>query len=123
MTKFTLSPKRTSQKSMGQAMRARFSSDAFQVPKAFPVRVDLDRLVTRHSAVLGSTGSGKSTTVASLLRSIAGQTAATASFPNARILLLDIHGEYANALKNIATVFRTNPIGGERQLFVPYWAI
>jgi uncharacterized protein len=91
--------------------------------ESIPVRVDLDRLITRHSAVLGSTGSGKSTTVASLLRSIAGQTAAAESFPNARILLLDIHGEYANALKSISTVFRTNPIAGERQLFVPYWAI
>ena len=30
--------------------------------ESIPVRVDLDRLVTRHSAVLGSTGSGKSTT-------------------------------------------------------------
>ena len=46
-----------------------------------------------------------------------------ATFPSARILLLDIHGEYATALKNIATVFRTNPIAGERPLYVPYWAI
>ena len=36
-----------------------------------PVKLDLDKLVTRHSAILGSTGSGKSTMVASLLRSIA----------------------------------------------------
>src|ERR1700704_2982521 len=91
--------------------------------ESIPVRVDLDRLVTRHSAVLGSTGSGKSTTVTSLLRSIAGQDVLASSFPSARILLLDIHGEYATALKNIATVFRINPIGGERPLFVPYWAI
>lgn len=34
------------------------------------VRLSLDALVTRHSAILGSTGAGKSTTVASLLRSI-----------------------------------------------------
>jgi hypothetical protein len=91
--------------------------------ESIPVRIDLDRLVTRHSAVLGSTGSGKSTTVTSLLRSIAGETTKTASFPSARILLLDIHGEYATALKNIATVFRANPIDGERPLFIPYWAI
>src|SRR4051794_29648537 len=31
------------------------------------VRLSLDNLVTRHCAILGSTGSGKSTTVASLL--------------------------------------------------------
>jgi hypothetical protein len=90
--------------------------------ESIPVRVDLDKLVTRHSAVLGSTGSGKSTTVTSLLRSIAGQTQDTSNLPSARILLLDIHGEYAAALKNIATVFRINPVDGERPLFVPYWA-
>lgn len=38
--------------------------------EGIPVRIDLDKLVSRHSAVLGSTGSGKSTTIASLLRSI-----------------------------------------------------
>jgi hypothetical protein len=91
--------------------------------ESIPVRIDLDRLVTRHSAVLGSTGSGKSTTVTSLLRSIAGEAVKGTAFPSARILLLDIHGEYARALKNIATVFRINPIAGERPLFVPYWAI
>lgn len=90
--------------------------------ESIPVRIDLDRLITRHSAVLGSTGSGKSTTVTSLLRSIAGGDGQPA-FPSARILLLDIHGEYANALKNIAAVFRINPISGEQPLFIPYWAI
>jgi uncharacterized protein len=87
------------------------------------VRVDLDRLLTRHSAVLGSTGSGKSTTVASLLRSIAGVSGDDEVFPSARILLLDIHGEYSAALAGVSTVFRINPSAGERPLFVPYWAI
>jgi hypothetical protein len=90
--------------------------------ESIPVRIDLDRLVTRHSAVLGSTGSGKSTAITSLLRAIAGDEPSSAKLPSARILLLDIHGEYASALKNIATVFRVNPIAGEQQLFVPFWA-
>jgi hypothetical protein len=105
------------------------TSDAGQVligrlsgAESIPVRVDLDRLVTRHSAVLGSTGSGKSTTVTSLLRSIAGQSQGSTPLPSARILLVDIHGEYASALKSVATVFRVNPMEGERQLYVPYWA-
>lgn len=90
--------------------------------ESIPVRIDLDKLVTRHSAVLGSTGSGKSTTVASLLRSISGQQGA-GQFPSARILLIDIHGEYGRALQSVAKVFRINPIGDESQLYVPYWAI
>ena len=89
------------------------------------VRIDLDKLVTRHSAVLGSTGSGKSTTVASLLRSIVkGETSdAHAGFPSASILLLDIHGEYSRALQSISTVFRVNPSDGEEPLHIPFWAL
>jgi uncharacterized protein len=105
------------------------TSDAGQIligrlsgAESIPVRVDLDKLVTRHSAVLGSTGSGKSTTVTSLLRSIAGKTQDSTPLPSARILLVDIHGEYASALKGLAEVFRVNPTEGERQLYVPYWA-
>ena len=91
--------------------------------ESIPVRVDLDKLVTRHSAVLGSTGAGKSTTVASLLRSIASGKIASKSFPSARILLIDIHGEYGKALKSAAKVFRVNPHEGEHPLVVPYWAL
>ena len=86
-----------------------------------PVRLDLDKLVTRHSAVLGSTGSGKSTTVASLLRSISAP--GEAGFPSARILLLDIHGEYAGALGDNAEIFRITPGDGEKELVIPYWAL
>ncbi|MDX0559453.1 DUF853 family protein [Sinorhizobium medicae] len=86
------------------------------------VRLSLNALVTRHSAVLGSTGSGKSTTVASILRSIIGSGEAAASSAS-RILLLDIHGEYASALGDLAKVFSATPQPGETALHVPYWAL
>lgn len=91
--------------------------------ESIPVRVDLDKLVTRHSVVLGSTGSGKSTTVSSLLRSISVGQGSGSSFPSARVLLIDIHGEYGKALKSAAKVFRVNPLEGESALVVPYWAL
>jgi DNA helicase HerA-like ATPase len=87
------------------------------------VRLSLDSLVTRHSAILGSTGSGKSTTLASLLRSIIGSAPAEVAAPGARILLLDVHGEYSSALGDIARVFSTSPEPGQDALFVPYWAL
>jgi hypothetical protein len=87
------------------------------------VRLSLDNLVTRHCAILGSTGSGKSTTVASLLRSIIGTAQTGASAPGARILLLDIHGEYSSALHDIARVFSTTPEPSQEPLFVPFWAL
>jgi uncharacterized protein len=87
-----------------------------------PVRLSLDALVTRHSAILGSTGSGKSTTVASLLRSIVCPTGEI-TLPAARVLLLDIHGEYTAALGDLSRVFSATPQPGEEHLYVPYWAL
>ena len=67
-------------------------------------------------AILGSTGSGKSNTVAGLLKALS-----SGSFPNARIVVIDPHGEYSAALQEQARVFsitdQTNP------LIVPYWAL
>ena len=91
--------------------------------ESIDVRIDLDKLVTRHSAVLGSTGSGKSTTVSSLLSAIATGDDEKKQFPSSRILLLDIHGEYSAALKDRANVFRVNPSDGQKPLQIPFWAV
>jgi len=84
-------------------------------------RVNLNQLVTRHSAVVGSTGSGKSTTVAALVQAIAERTA----FPSARVVLFDIHGEYARSFGAAANVFTMNidAVKGSLGLNVPYWAL
>jgi hypothetical protein len=89
--------------------------------ESIPALVNIDQLVTRHSAVVGTTGSGKSTTVASLLVSMTDK----ARYPSARVVIIDIHGEYAAALKDRATVFRVNPdpSRGEKNLYLPYWAM
>jgi DNA helicase HerA-like ATPase len=87
------------------------------------VRVGLDALVTRHSAIVGSTGSGKSTTVASLIRSIATSGYNEAAYDSARILMLDVHGEYASALGDIADVYSAAPTRDQKQLFIPFWAL
>lgn len=104
----------------GQVMIGRLAN-----AEGIPVRIDLDKLVTRHSAVLGSTGAGKSTTVASLLRSIAlgGSAEGGTGFPSARIFLLDIHSEYGRALGSVSTVFRVNPSADEQPLHIPFWAL
>lgn len=91
--------------------------------ESIPAKVSLNELVTRHSAVLGSTGSGKSTTTASLLRSICSNSDSGETFPSARILMLDIHGEYSEALSDIANVFSVDPRPGENELFIPFWAL
>ncbi len=87
--------------------------------ESIPALLDVNRLVARHSAVVGTTGSGKSTTVATLLR----QLSDTTRYPSARVVLIDIHGEYATALKGRADVFRINAGAGEKPLLIPYWAL
>lgn len=83
--------------------------------------IDLNRLVSRHSAVVGSTGSGKSTAVASLLSAISNKD----KFPAARVILLDLHGEYAQAFGDRAAVYRVgaDSTKGEQELYVPFWAL
>ncbi len=84
--------------------------------------VDVNKLVTRHSAVVGTTGSGKSTTVAGLLNVLSDE----ARFPSARIIVLDLHGEYAKALGDRANIFKINPDSrntNEHRLCIPFWAL
>ena len=89
--------------------------------ESIPALIDINKLITRHSAVVGATGSGKSTTVAGLLVSLSDKKV----YPSARIIVIDIHGEYPAALRDRATVFKVNPDlkNNEQQLCIPYWAM
>ena len=81
------------------------------------VCMDLDALVLRHSAVVGATGSGKTSAVASMLQAlIAG------GWKSANIVVIDPHGEYARALVGHASV-RGVLDSGERALDIPFWAL
>lgn len=81
-------------------------------------RLDLGKLVSRHSAVVGSSGAGKSNLVAVVLDAIAQQ-----GYSSARILVVDPHGEYASAVGDAGEVFSATPEGTQNPLFVPYWAL
>lgn len=92
------------------------------------VWVDPDRLFGRHLAVLGNTGSGKSCTVAGLIRwSLeAAKQACLEGIPNARFIILDPNGEYKSAFTDDessvkARVFMVDPIDDEKALKVPLW--
>jgi hypothetical protein len=89
--------------------------------ESIPALVDIERLVTRHSAVVGTTGSGKSTTVSGILTALS----ESQTYPSARVVVVDIHGEYSKALADRATIFRANgdTKKGELPLYVPYWAM
>ncbi|MDD5449412.1 MAG: ATP-binding protein [Candidatus Omnitrophica bacterium] len=83
-------------------------------------RLDLAKLVARHSAIVGSTGAGKSNFVAVLLEALA-----TQGLKASRVLVIDPHGEYASSIGKYGYTFRVNPdiSKGEKPLHVPFWAL
>jgi hypothetical protein len=91
------------------------------------VKVDPDRLFGRHLAVLGNTGSGKSCSVAGLIRwSLeAARKARDGADPNARFIVLDPNGEYSRAFDGLGKVrvfaVEPKPDSGIEQLQVPLW--
>lgn len=86
--------------------------------------IDGNRFFQRHAVVVGSTGSGKSWTVARILEQVAG-------LPNASALLFDIHGEYAPLVGGGISHLRVagpGDLDGARTLddgviFLPYWLL
>lgn len=85
-----------------------------ETAKAF---VDGNRFFQRHAALLGSTGAGKSYTLASILEQ-------AAKLPSSNLVLFDLHGEYS--LMSYASHLRIpgpEDLGrtDEELLFLPYW--
>ncbi len=76
------------------------------------VYVDIHKLILRHCAILGSTGSGKSNTIVSILKAI------LTDYKGSRVILVDPHGEYASAFPD-AKVFRIND--NHNPLYIPFW--
>src|SRR6202035_3847217 len=71
--------------------------------------VDIEEMLSKHFAVLGSTGVGKSTGVSLLLNEI------LKARPNLRIFLLDVHNEYGRCFGNRPLVITP------RNLKLPFW--
>ena len=90
------------------------------------VRIDPDRLFGRHLAVLGNTGSGKSCSVAGLVRwSLEESSRVAGCAPNARFVVLDPNGEYSSAFDADgpvkARVFKVDADCDFSRLNVPLW--
>lgn len=91
------------------------------------VFVDPDRLFGRHLAVLGNTGSGKSCSVAGLIRWSLQEANNKTQNPNARFIVLDPNGEYMRAFgetegpmkPRVFSVSKDLEIA--KQLAVPLW--
>lgn len=89
-------------------------------------RANIDKLFGNHCAILGSTGAGKSATVAAILHAILEYKFDKDKSLSPRIILIDPHGEYAKAFKDKAIVYRAYSeasASGETfiNLKLPYW--
>lgn len=79
------------------------------------VSVDPDKLFGRHLAVLGNTGSGKSCSVAGIIRwSLEAAEKAASRAPHARFVVLDPNGEYRTAFGDLGDIYvvEAQPEGG-----------
>ena len=82
-----------------------------QQDPSIPAMVKIDEMLGKHFAVLGTTGTGKSCTVALILRRILEKN------PQAHILLLDVHREYASSFKGISEVITPD------NMALPFWLL
>lgn len=84
-----------------------------------PCLADLNELLGKHTAVLGSTGAGKSGTVAAIIHSIL-ERGDTNSYDKwkPRIIILDPHGEYGSAFAD-----HTKLSSDDGTLTLPYWLL
>ena len=76
-----------------------------------PAHVLVDDLLSKHFAVVGSTGAGKSCGVAAMLHGIIDK------YPAARVVVLDLHNEYSAAFRGKAEIV------SPANLFLPYWLL
>ena len=98
-------------------LRQIFASDgrsSVQIGTVYPTRdiragVYIDAFLGKHFALLGSTGTGKSTSASLILHRIC------ESAPQGHIVMIDPHGEYAPAFRNTGMVYDVS------NLAMPYW--
>lgn len=113
----------------GQGKDSRVPLGTCPIAHDAPIAVDPDKLFGRHLAVLGNTGSGKSCTLAALVRSAvesaqksikspeipegAEEAKKRQNNPNTRIIILDPNGEYSKCFQDLGAgcrVFQVPPL-------------
>ena len=89
-------------------------NDLIEIGTVYPTRdirapIHVDHLLGKHFALLGSTGTGKSTSAALILHRICD------AAPEGHIVMIDPHGEYAAAFRDTGLVLDVS------NLQLPYW--
>ena len=100
-----------------QDLRQVYASDgrnAITIGRVYPTKdiragLYVDALLGRHFALLGSTGTGKSTSTALILHRIC------EAAPEGHVVMIDPHGEYSAAFRNTGVILDVS------NLQMPYW--
>ena len=92
--------------------------------KDYDIKINPDKFFTKHSAILGNTGSGKSCTVTSILQSLFNYNYSKEidkenKLKNATIIIFDTNGEYKSAFKEDENINAFTI--SEEGMKVPYW--
>ena len=95
----------------------KFSFGKLAQDKRVTVDLDGDRFFSKHIGVIGSTGSGKSSTVAAILQKGIGPSERQSNagkLNNSHIIIFDLHGEYSSAFPQARVL-------GVDDIKLPYW--
>ena len=92
--------------------------------KDYDIKINPDKFFTKHSAILGNTGSGKSCTVTSILQSLFNYNYSKEidkenKLKNATIIIFDTNGEYKSAFEGYENINAFTI--SEEGMKVPYW--
>jgi hypothetical protein len=85
--------------------------------RAVEVCANIDQVLGRHMAILGSTGQGKTHFVAAVLQQLV-------RLPKSRIVVFDVNGEYTPAFAHLGQRVKITQLGGPNGgLRIPYYAL
>ena len=107
------------QKIFGESLEdeKKFSFSTLSTDRTISVPVDGDKFFNKHIAIVGSTGSGKSHSVAKILqKAISSKKGTYQGLNNSHIVVFDIHSEYHTAFPNANFIDISN-------LVLPYWLL
>lgn len=94
----------------------KFTFSALASNEAIKIPVDGNKFFNKHIAIIGSTGAGKSHTVASIIQKAISEKNGNYSLNNSHIIIFDIHSEYKTAFPTAKFIDITN-------LELPYWLL
>jgi DNA helicase HerA-like ATPase len=80
------------------------------------VPIDGNKFFNKHIAIVGSTGSGKSHTLAKIIQNAVAEKNGTFSLNNSHVIIFDIHSEYKSAFPDANFIDISN-------LTLPYWML